>query len=72
MTNLSLRLLGGCRVQLHESVLLVGETGIGKTRVVHHLAEMLGHTLVVQVCSPLYLFLAFDAVVCVRLCHCRI
>ncbi|KAI0181074.1 midasin [Hypoxylon sp. FL1284] len=33
-------------VKLHEPVLLVGETGIGKTTVIQQLAESLGHKLV--------------------------
>lgn len=36
-------------IHMKEPVLLVGETGIGKTRVVQYLATQLGHTLVVQV-----------------------
>lgn len=43
--------IGAC-VAMREPVLLVGETGIGKTRVIDHLARELGQTLVVQVSFP--------------------
>ena len=49
-TGLALRLLerlAAC-VYMKEPILLVGETGIGKTSVVHFLAEQLGQKLVVQ------------------------
>lgn len=46
----SVRLLEeiGVAVSLHEPVLLVGETGTGKTSVVQYMAHLLGHNLVVQ------------------------
>lgn len=48
MTRLALRLLEqiSVAVQHREPVLLVGETGIGKTTVVQQLAHMLGHKLI--------------------------
>ena len=49
-TGQSLRLLetlSGC-VAMKAPVLLVGETGCGKTTVVQHLAELVGQDLVVQ------------------------
>jgi len=47
-------------VAMREPVLLVGETGIGKTRVIDHLARELGQTLVVQVCFSLVLSLSLS------------
>ncbi|GBG32276.1 Midasin [Hondaea fermentalgiana] len=49
-TGVSMRLLEqiACSVQMNEPVLLVGETGAGKTSMVQHLARLLGKKLVVQ------------------------
>ncbi|CAO1619537.1 unnamed protein product [Parajaminaea phylloscopi] len=44
-TNLLLERIAGC-VAMSEPVLLVGETGTGKTTTVQHLASQLGHSLV--------------------------
>jgi midasin len=51
LTGVALRLLErlAAGIALREPTLLVGETGIGKTRIVQHLAQLLGNTLVVQV-----------------------
>ena len=48
LTRLALRLLEqiSVAVQHREPVLLVGETGIGKTTAVQHMAQMLGHKLI--------------------------
>ncbi|KAI9307575.1 P-loop containing nucleoside triphosphate hydrolase protein [Cunninghamella echinulata] len=48
-TNHALRLMEriGVSIHLNEPVLLVGETGTGKTTVVQHLADMMHQTLVV-------------------------
>ena len=35
-------------VLMNEPVLLSGETGVGKTKIVQHLADLTGNTLVVQ------------------------
>ncbi|CCE86035.1 Piso0_005679 [Millerozyma farinosa CBS 7064] len=49
LTNHSLRLIEqlGVSIQMKEPVLLVGETGTGKTTVVQHLANMVGKKLTV-------------------------
>ena len=39
-----------CAVKYNESILLVGETGTGKTTLVQNLAMMLGQKLTVLVC----------------------
>lgn len=41
-----------CSVKYNEPVLLVGETGTGKTTLVQNLALRLGQKLTVLVCSP--------------------
>ncbi len=41
-------------VQLSEPVLLVGETGTGKTTVVQYLADLLGQKLVVMVTKEIF------------------
>lgn len=40
-----------CSVKYNEPVLLVGETGTGKTTLVQNLATKLGHSLTVMVCD---------------------
>ena len=48
-----------CRcIQMNEPVLLVGETGVGKTAVVNYLSQLTGNFLVIGICSY-----------CVTKCH---
>lgn len=44
----------GVSIQMNEPVLLVGETGTGKTTVIQYVADQLGQNLVVLVRSYLY------------------
>jgi midasin len=45
-----------CSVKYNEPVLLVGETGTGKTTLVQNLATWLGHPLTVLVCHDRLIF----------------
>ena len=48
-----------CRcIQMNEPVLLVGETGVGKTAVVNYLSQLTGNIQVIGICSY-----------CVTKCH---
>lgn len=51
-----------CSIKYNESVLLVGETGTGKTTLVQSLARRIGHNFTVLVYCFFYLFLIFPFV----------
>lgn len=55
-TTHSLRLIErlAVSIQISEPVLLVGETGTGKTTAIQYLADLMGQTLTVLVVYPIF------------------